>query len=232
MQTYTLKNGVSEVPPFTMPEDWNEVSVTQYRKLIKAETSEYPDIAIVSALSGIDSEWWKQYEDYAFFITIVDKVSFLAKEADFVGKPNPNFNFKAKDYELPNDAFFGTVAQYEDMKAIALKIQEDTKNGVTDDILDSYSLIARSFLHPIITGEKYDFREIAALKDEYEDELSVVFVMKLGTFFLKRLTAWRVGMKMYSKVTSKTGFFRRILQWVRQALSKLQKTLAFSIGSK
>lgn len=219
MQKYTLENG-HETQQIEMPESWAEVSVAQYRKLLNANSSAYPDIEIVAALSGLSVDWWKEYKDYRFFITIVDSLTFLATQADFGGKPNRKFTFDEKEYELPDDAFFGTVAQYEDMKQIAIKIQEDRETGNSADILEAYSLIARSFLHPFITGKKYDFREVAGLKDEYEERLSIVFVMQVGTFFLKRLTAWRAGMIMYSKVTKRLGFLRKTARLIRQVFRK------------
>jgi hypothetical protein len=211
MQTYTIADPLKT---FTLPESWAEVSISQYMDIVKNTDTEYADITAVAIMSGIDKEFWKDYDNYPFFAQLVESLSFLTKHPDFVSTPKNTFKFKSKTYDLPTDPFFGTVGQYEDMKSIAQKIQADIENVDRRVLLDSYSIIARSFLYPIISGKKYDFKEVLKCKKEYEENLSIEYALQLTGFFFKRLNGLKVGTKAYSRVMTMTSSTTKIMRWL------------------
>jgi hypothetical protein len=221
MKTYTLTSKRGELLTFDLPENWSEVTVNQYRGLLNLNGAEYPEIHTIANLSNTPTTFWKEYGNYPFFLDLLEKVSFVNKAPNFLSKPSKSFVCEGKTYTMPEEPFYGNIAQYEDMKMIAVKVQDIYKQKEGDaislkqnlDLVECYSLIARTFLYPIITEKPYDFKEVAGYREDYDNSMSIEYTVQIASFFLKKLNVLKLGTKTKSRISRAIGSLRRMVIW-------------------
>lgn len=221
MKTYTLVSKENELLTFDLPEKWDEVSVNKYRSILSLNQLEYPEINTVAAMSDTPVEFWKSYGNYPFFLDILEQIQFVNEAPNFLGKPSKKFKYKAAEYEMPDEPFYGNIAQYEDMKMIAIKVQDIYKNKVGDkidlkdnlELIECYSLIARTFLYPIISKQPYDFHNVALFREDFDNEISIEYAVQIASFFLKKLNVLKLGTKTKSKISKLAGFLQKMVTW-------------------
>jgi hypothetical protein len=231
MKTYTLTNKQGELLTFDLPENWNEVTVNQYRGLLNLNGSEYPEIHTIANLSNTPIEFWKSYGNYPFFLELLESVSYINKAPDFLSKPSKTFVCEGQTYKMPDEPFYGNIAQYEDMKMIAIKVQDIYKNSKDDkdneanksislkqnlELVECYSLIARTFLYPIITNKPYDFKEVAAYREDYDNSMSIEYTVQIASFFLKKLNVLKLGTKTKSMILRAIDSLKKMVIWKGQ----------------
>lgn len=200
---------------FNLPETWEDVSVEMYKAILDANTTEYPDIAIMAAVSGLSEDFWKSYNNYPFFVELLQSLQFIATPPNFKKNELKSFQYKGKQYEIEKDGFYGVVAQYEDMKAILRQIQKAMEASdqveISKDLLQNYSVLAKIYAHPIVSGEPYNYTK--AVKSDLDKHLSIMFVMPLAFFLIRRLNVLKVGTATKSRISRLLGYLRKMVRW-------------------
>lgn len=170
-----------------IPMEWNDVSYGLYKKMAKCKDAD----ELFCTTLGIDKEVLKAEN-------IIDLYALSSRSKVFNTKPSTKkghevITYKGKEIHLMKDCLNGSIVQYEDLKQVLSK-GEDNEAG----------LIFGIYLQPLIDG-KYDYARVEELQ-EFIDTLDVETVLNRYFFFV-------------NKYHRKKNLFQTLYQYLKRMIS-------------
>lgn len=211
---------------FELPENVRELTWGQANGLVNLEQDENYTLNLVSLMTGIDSDFWRESTDTNQFIQLaIDCQAFTndwIKHASNLTEErrNPTITIDGVTVTMPDDVGDCTVGQYQD----ALAYSSKWRNGYDEEEHDVpatfklYGTVFKIYLHPLLSGESYNHSEALTLDI---DEVPFTDVVAWAYFFLSNQERLNRGIR------TNANLGRTVLKKPMRGFQRLLKSLAF-----
>lgn len=172
------------------PSSWEDLTFVQYVKILEGEKN------YIALFTGLDPETVNKAKIEGLEM-IIQCLSFMKKAPDF-SKPCDHVG----PYQLPLnskgefDIQFESLAQFEDMKAVMIKVPE---NNMTE-VIKSYAHYVAIYIQKLRDGEYNNDSALKMVDEVYQ--MPAHEVIKAGSFFLVKLLNLLIGTTNSSQPTN------------------------------
>lgn len=195
---------------FRVPTCWDDVTFAQYIDLLSTENKLLEYIHLFTGISRdiLYKAELKNLENIALAL------SFLTIPPKFEAKPTRTVG----PYVLPEDIRVQAVGQFEDLRALMMKVPKEVKT-IEDNIAISELYCEACAIYTVrVKYGHYDYTKVAEVKEELR-KYSCIQVVQTGAFFFA---------KPWNSSTNTTRRYQNILPRLKKLIQDLpgfQKTL-------
>lgn len=194
---------------FTLPNSAEEITWIQGRRLSmlqeRQELSESESVfEVVSILTGVEPEFWKETKDLASFNDLANECIYLFEEfvkiSNNTEAKSPQIKFEGQVVDMPDNLGTLSVGQYFDGLSLWQGLQKDLdqrkeedENAIPSvaDTLNLYQNLFKIYLFPLVRpDDKYTAQDVMRLNI---DDLLYTDVISYAAFFLSSLTELKSG---------------------------------------
>jgi hypothetical protein len=199
------------------PTTWNDVTYSQYIALLQLPNSllHYINLFTGIPLETLQSAELKNLERISIAL------SFLAIPPKYQDKPTGMVG----PYAMPSDVTIQSLGQFEDLRALTMKLPTDLKTTENRLLMSELALEACAIYVQKIKHSKYDSVRVPEVKEELKN-YSCIEVTQTGTFFLaKPLNILQTTTPRYRNIKQRVKKLIQDLPGFQKTLDSLQRSL-------